>query len=317
VERYVTQIKSRLNTFLFDSNVTAEFAELIWPALGTAELEGVVGPNHPIYWAQLPGLCCQAVGSDPSQADDFTAAWYCLFAAANLMDNIQDEDKPAKWWADWGPALALNVTTSLFFLGSMGLSRAAAGNNQALLTYYRRLMGMNIGQYQDLRIEQPRLDQYWSFVRAKSGDFFALACEGGALAGGGDPQVGRLYGEFGSELGIILQIRDDLEWLKILGSGSILEKPGQLRRNLPVIYCLEVSPDSVRQEIGRIIASPSLSDVDLRDLISLLDRSGTPLYIQMELVRHRSAGLAALERAGPREYARDILQRMLIEIADR
>ena len=78
--------------------------------------------QKPRYWAhRLSGLCCQAAGGERQWAETTSAAWLLLFAAAQLLDNVEDQDEPELWVKELGPGPAINVATGLIFTASLAL----------------------------------------------------------------------------------------------------------------------------------------------------------------------------------------------------
>jgi geranylgeranyl pyrophosphate synthase len=279
--------------------------------------DGQIKPIIPNSWVQLPSLCCQAAGGDPKLADDFSAAWYYLYTAANLMDNIQDGDQPAEWQRDLSPAVSLNVATGLFFLSALELSRVTIQYQSGHPRFYERLLQMCSGQHLDLISSEIDLAQYWRIARAKSGDFFALGCEGGAVVSNCADSIIQKYGEYGQALGTLIQLRDDLAWIQGLGEGNSNPDPKDVLHSLPVVYGLEVSPPDQRSAILEIVQKPEIDRVEAQKLTSILDSTGAVLYIMMELARLKQAGLEALAQTNAAPPAREFLAQTISDLADR
>jgi hypothetical protein len=45
----------------------------------------------------------------------YAAAWLLFYAAAHLMDSLEDRDDPDPWWQALGPSAAINIATGLYF----------------------------------------------------------------------------------------------------------------------------------------------------------------------------------------------------------
>jgi geranylgeranyl pyrophosphate synthase len=256
-------------------------------------------------WALLPGLCCQAAGGDPQWADNVAAAWFLYYVAADLMDTVEDRDEPDAWWAEIGPGFALNVASGLFFSASQVLnhlynrpetqsaaSAIAASFNHSFLT-------MCSGQHADLIQPEPTLERYWETVAEKSGTFFALACEAGAHLATVDEEKLKRFAEFGQNLGIIVQILDDLEEFRTPGNTDGLPELSGLGRSLPVVYALEVYPLETRIRLRDCLRESRHDPQAARQAWDLIDGSGAGSYMLVELERHRSMALAELHSAQP------------------
>mgnify|MGYP003932606533 CR=1 FL=1 len=292
-------------------------------ALSLERAQGAGADQGPMRWAQLPGLCCQAAGGDPLWADELTAAWLLLYLAADLMDSVQDGDEPDPWWAEQGPGAALSVATGLFFSASLALDRlqtqssqpAAAG--EVVKDFYRGFLNMSSGQYLDLLQAQPSLGQYWQIAASKSGVFFSLACRSGARLATAERARLDGFSQFGRHLGLLVQVRDDLEDLMADPEDQADPRLLATSRSLPVVYALEVSSPDVR---GRLLAclQRSAEDEDAaREAWVLVDESGAALYVVAEMERHRSQAMRALEQAQAKPAARARLLGLVNQIGSR
>jgi len=269
----------------------------------------------------LPGLCCQAAGGDPLWTDNITSAWYLLYVAAHLMDSVQDQDEPDDWWADLGPGAALSVATGLFFSASQALNnllndphtRHAAAS--IIEDFSQSFLHMSGGQYRDLTQPQPTLDQYWEVSSAKSGVFFALACRGGARLATDDTQFLAAYGSFGEQIGALVQIRDDLQDLQPFQSSDLSTWRRKLSHSLASVYALEVLPQLERERLQECLAAVPFDLQVVENALHLIDQSGAGLYLLVEMERHRSLGLAALERTSGRPPAIEILASFLNDLS--
>ncbi len=152
-------------------------------------------------WASLPGLCCQAAGGEAEWADDVTLAWLLFYAAADLMDSVQDQDEPDEWWQEKGPGAALAAASGLYFSGSFALDQLNRKEETAqaapgvITDFYHTFLTMTSGQYQDLTAEAATLEDYWRQAASKSGAFFQLACLAGARLASSDPAILGAYGD--------------------------------------------------------------------------------------------------------------------------
>jgi geranylgeranyl pyrophosphate synthase len=255
-------------------------------------------------WASLPGLCCQAAGGDPDWTLDLTAAWLLFYAAADIMDSVQDEDPPEPWWEHLGPGAALSVASGLYFTAGRALNAlhqqeaTARAAPEIADDYYNSFLAMTSGQYRELVSDQLSLEAYWENAAAKSGAFFELACRSGARLATDDSERLKAFERFGHHLGLLVQLADDMDDIRApYEAGSPGQRPG-FDRSLPVVYAREVLP---QEEGGRLkeYLRQAPSDADAAGkAIALLDQSGASLYMRAEIRRHRERALEALSRTG-------------------
>lgn len=291
---------------------SAEFTELLRLAVSKDEEKSAISVDKP-EMALLPGLSCMAAGGQAAWADHLAAAWSLFYAAADIMDSLQDQDEPAPWWADLGPAAALSAATGLFFsaasllhqTSSHKISKEAAP--AVIRDFYNGFMVMSSGQFADLRNPTPSIDQYWEIASAKSGAFFAIACRSGArLATKDEPRINH-FGQFGAHLGLLMQILDDLEDLQFLTQPAAPISMQKLRRSLPVIYTLQMVPPEVKE---RLLASLQYAASNARAAevsSQIIEASGAVIYLLSEIERHKKLAADQLTHANAQSPAREIL----------
>ena len=264
-------------------------------------------------WGLLPGLCCQAAGGDPRWADDIAAAWFMFYLAADLMDSVEDQDEPDPWWAELGPAMAINVATGLYFSAARSLNRIylheairpfADELVDDFLTSFIRMCG---GQHRDIVTPEPTLEQYWETAECKSGAFFALACRSGARLATDDQRILGNFSRFGHHLGVLIQILDDLEDIQNLSGITLAEKSTGIFRSLPVAYTMDVSPPAVQIRLKECLSISSRDPQASQEAFELIEQSGVVLYLVTEIERHKQLANDYLERIGPPSSATEAL----------
>ena len=267
--------------------------------------------------SRLPGLCCQAAGGEAQWANRLTVAWLLFYAAADLMDSVQDQDTPDPWWAEQGPAAALNAASGLYFSASWALNdlynHDISHNTAADIVnnFYESLMVMSSGQQSELTTPEPTLEQYWQGVESKSGTFFYLACRGGARLA--TDETGRLenFGQFGHHLGLVIQLLDDLDDVRSPeGTGEPGQKPA-LARSLPVVYALEVFPTAQRKRLRELLRVAADDTLAAHQAIDLIDQSGAAIYIMAEVERHKALASKSLENTESISPAKEKLLSLL------
>ncbi len=289
-------------------------------ALQPGEGKSVSDGKESSRWALLPGLCCQAAGGDPHWADDVAAAWFLYYVAADLMDSVEDQDEPDGWWADLGPGFALNVASGLFFSASQALNRlyshkeTRAAAATVIENFNNSFLKMCSGQHSDLVQSEPTLEQYWKAASGKSGVFFALACRAGACLVEKDETCLDSYAEFGHQLGLLIQLLDDLEDFHSPNGTDALPDLSALTRSLPLAYALEVYPKEIRVRLREELLASVQNPGAAQEAWDLIEGSGAGLYMLAEMERHRSQALAALQRVNPLDPAGEELASLIPQI---
>jgi geranylgeranyl pyrophosphate synthase len=269
-------------------------------SLQAPALEGAARPP----WLRLPLLCCQAAGGDPALAEPAAAAWALLYAAAHLLDSVQDGDPPEPWWEALGPGPASNVATGLIAATALVLTSGScqpAPDRRLLEDFFRTVLRMCSAQHLDLTRSSAPLEDCWRMAEAKSGAFFGLACRSGARAAGIDEPRLSHYSSYGTCLGLLIQIGDDLSDLSALGTGTC----GRGRLALPLAYCRSVDPPTA----GR--ALPPHSAEGERQLLDVLESTGASLYLAARVHQLRRAGAGALQLAAEPSASVDSLLELI------
>lgn len=277
---------------------------------------GHAGPD-PSLWALLPGISCEAAGGEAPLADPVAAAWLLFYAAAHLMDSLEDQDDPDPWWAELGAGSAINVATGLYFSACLALQElnALALGSQAVQEITQLVLQpflvMCSGQYQDLLHPPRNLEEYWQIASAKSGAFFGMACRAGARLATAAPETIQGLGRYGLHFGLLLQVLDDLQDFKELSQSQRLANPRSLSRSLPAVYLREVGSAEVKDRFDALLPQAHASPEAVAELTEIIENNGGVLYLMVELDKHYDLALTGLEAAGLRPSSREALVSLL------
>ena len=240
--------------------------------------------------ALRPTLCLlasEAVSSDYAKALPAAAAVELVHNFSLIHDDIQDDDAERRHrptvWKIWGKPQAINAGTAMRILANRALDRAAG---LGLPGDARRRMQEAVdeatlrlleGQFMDIDFEN-RFDigdgDYLKMIRGKTAALISCSLELGALTGADDEETIRRFGEFGENMGIAFQIRDD-----ILGIWGDPEQTGKARGNdirrkkksLPVVMALSQGSGPQRETIRRIFEQEIVSDGDVDTVLGIME----------------------------------------------
>ena len=189
-----------------------------------------------------------AGGTDISQAVPLAAAVELLHTASLVHDDINDQSNLRRGQvtvnAQWGDSLALLIGDFIF----VRLLQLIAGFDPRAIrvladccTSIIEGETLQVLHLRDLSLTQ---ETYLQIVTRKTAELFSACSELGAFVGGGTKETILALGEYGLNLGIAFQIRDDtLDWI---GKEADLGKPiasdlEQGKMSLATIYALEQS----------------------------------------------------------------------------
>ncbi len=270
--------------------------------------------NTATSFTLLPILTCQAAGGVPQQGIPVAAAWRALHIAAHLLDDVQDGDVHHLSSSTLDIPRLINLATGFITLASLALTRLAETQGaQTAFTLYRdfhqAILRTAGGQHLDLTLSHPPdLTTYFHLIGLKSGQPFALATRAAAQAANVPSHRVVRYEQFGYNVGILVQIADDLAGFRRIGP------QGDIRAGhwpLPVVYALEVASGQealcLRAELARVVHREDAA-AQVRALVISL---GGESYAVLEMLRYRRRALDALQPHEPQDRPlRDWLMRL-------
>ncbi|MFO0604639.1 MAG: polyprenyl synthetase family protein [Polyangiales bacterium] len=300
-----------------------------------AELLGEASPLAALLRAQLAAggkrtraalalAVAVALGADPEAVVPFAAACEVLHDATLVHDDIEDGDRTRRGaesaWARHGLARAINLGDAMMFL-AVSLAGTAGAGDAARLRAVRRLtacaMRLAAGQDDDLLARErgapgdaPTRAAYVATAQGKTGSLLALVLAGAAECCGADEAHVEALERVAAELGVLLQVQDDL--VDLYGDKGRGRPGSDLYEGKPsflVVCACERSPPEERAAMLALLARPrgEKRPGDVAALAGWIDRA-----------RAREAAVAQLhatrERALAASPAR--LRRLVAEAAD-
>ena len=261
---------------------------------------------------RLPSLACSALQGDPAAAEGVTDAWRWLYAAAHLLDSVEDDELiPASLG---GTGRAINSACGLIFSSELRLSALektlvpAAAAADIRLTFNHSLLTMCAGQEACLKPGVPNLAAAWQIADAKSGEFFSAGCYAGARLATSSIPVLAGFREFGFILGRLLQLGDDLKdlWTNEKGQSDLADG----RWSLPIAYALEVLPKTEKARLRELLhaGGDAAGEEEARRLVL---SSGAATYLTLEAASLRIRGKRILSDKCAPSDAREALLGLL------
>jgi competence protein ComQ len=170
-------------------------------------------------------------------------------------------------------------------------------------------MRMSSGQYADFVSPPQSLDEYWRIAAAKSGEFFALACEAGTRLATGRSATLAGFRQFGMNAGLLVQMADDLADYRDLIQGVEPVDMKSLAASLPALYIRTVCTGPVSEHFERLLIAQGANAG--HELVRLLDENGAGVYLLAEMEMRRNLALEGLEAGAPPGPERDALSGLL------
>jgi geranylgeranyl pyrophosphate synthase len=203
-------------------------------------------------WLTLPILSCEALTDAHHHiqaAQHIAAAWELGNLAAAYLDAWQDHDTDGALWQEIGPERTVNLAVGLIALSLLSLSRldmfsfSASRIMEVQHKFQLTLLRMVEGQHVDLH-DDLTLNDCQMVAGAKSGSLFRLGCWAGAFVAGATPEMASRFGDFGHNLGLLIQAWNDIYGL----TGAMGKQDVGHRRTLPIVAALDLNGDQARDQ---------------------------------------------------------------------
>ncbi|MEA4902150.1 polyprenyl synthetase family protein [Desulfitobacterium sp.] len=229
-----------INKILAQEQLSSEMKSMI-----EASLNADCETGERFKWAHLTLMCCECVGGEFETGLPGAIAMELAALAADIFDDIQDQDNDELPWRQIPTENALNLAICLSMLGYHALVVLSEDKDKNFLEKIGPILSKmwitaSDGQYQEILFdtrEQISLDQYFELVKRKSGSLTACACKIGATLGGASESLVLQLEQFGTSLGIMSQIRNDLhDFLHFEKKNDFIKN----KKTLPYVYLLNV-----------------------------------------------------------------------------
>jgi len=232
------------------------------------------------------------------------AAIELLILSFDIIDDLQDKDSDYSWTKT--PDLSLNVALAMLVMASRTIRETSFEHKntaiQILEDYaLRSINGQQLDLLNTCRDEQ----SYIQMIEQKSGSLSAMTCLiGEVLAAGGTSSEVEEYGKY---IGIIQQIKNDIQSLKTWGpKNDLLNK----RYSLPIIYLLSREND-VSKSVINYYNGDMDAFLDNNATENELTNGGAIRYaITMKNV-YKFKALNILENVTINELGKDYLKRLM------
>jgi hypothetical protein len=269
-----------------------------WPEMQQVLLRGV-SEEEP-WMLALPCVSCLAVGGVAANAIPVSAATAALRQAARFIDAARDNRDISEMGCN-SPGVAISLATGLIFASfhCLGLATEDSQRTQRLTSLvseatFLSAQGQHLGLVQDCGNpkKDKALEVCWRMLIARSGGLFRMSSAGGAVVGTDSQHLIGALGEYGTCLGVMLQLIDDC---RDIPEDSVSTRRGA---SLPLIL-LSMTCEDESDETG---IPPSYSDGVLarRSFYETLHTRGVPHIVSDILLewQHRAINaLAPLERS--------------------
>lgn len=242
------------------------------------------GDKGRFAFAQLTLAICDSVGGVLEVALKGAIAMELYALAADILDDIQDQDNNNLPWRKVPSVQAINLATCILVLSYTALSRLSEHSHFEDVSNVLNQMGLKAcdGQFQEFTNDSKEsitLEEYFSMIMKKSGGLTAGACKIGAILGGTHQTFINQLEHFGMNLGVMNQIKNDFaDFLNIETKNDFARG----RKTLPFVYLLNVLDE---EEVEAFKALSSMAKKGL-DKFGLKEREQLSKIVMNEGTNH-------------------------------
>ncbi|MET9778836.1 polyprenyl synthetase family protein [Streptomyces sp. NPDC006367] len=236
-----------------------------------------------------PILCMEsakAVGGTAEQVLAFAAGIECLHVASLIHDDIVDQDPVRRGRAStaeqYGLAEALVAGDGLSMAGIAAMLSGGPAERvlHAARVTIEALRHMCQGIMREIEIRGDLtcgVPAVLNVMQAKTAALTGAACQAGAILAGATPGQTQALHQYGEQLGMAFQIRDDLLPYtaedQITGKSAISDV-ANLQPTLPVLLAYEVADTADRDRLTTAFRSDTDPVTAHRDILAVLTRTG-------------------------------------------
>jgi len=152
-------------------------------------------------------------------------------------------------------------------------------------------------QLQKARKLNIKEEDYYKIIISKTAALLSACTATGARSVTEDPETIQLMKDFGENIGIAFQIRDDI--LDYEGTGLTGKTVGndikEKKITLPLIHALEQSANSKKRHILNIVKSRKKTKSEIGEVISFVMDYGGIEYAELKMNQYRDKALAILD----------------------
>ncbi len=237
-----------------------------------------------------------------------------LHTASLVHDDVVDESKERRGQssvnAEYNNKVAVLVGD---YVLSTALLNISFTNNSDILRSIavlgRNLSNGEILQLSNIQNTEFSEDIYYDVIKMKTAALFESCCEVGTLSVNANERQIELAKEFGRNLGIIFQIRDDI--FDYYDSKEIGKPTGndmaEGKLTLPVLYALNSTHDSEMEEIARKVKRNDVTRYEIARLVDFTKNNGGIEYAERKMLELRQKCMEFIDSESVSEEIRTSL----------
>lgn len=241
------RIKREIELLLLEYRLSGDTVQTIKEWIQIRNMDS----KTPYPWAQLILTIGDTLCATPDACLPGATAMELYTMAADILDDIEDQDNDELPWRKVSTAEAINMATCILFLSFKALTIIKNPR------YYRQVndtfqhMGLvacegQSEEFSDEKKEVISLDRYFETVKKKSGVLTSGACKIGAILANCNEDLIRNLEQFGEKIGMFSQVKNDLhDFLKLETKSDFIKG----KKTLPMVYLTRVLHENAAEEL--------------------------------------------------------------------
>lgn len=226
-----------------------------------------------------------------------------LHTASLVHDDVVDESNERRGQASVNATYNNKVAVLVGdFILSSALLRVSETNNELIIRNLARLgQTLSAGEVlQLINIDNKEISEevYYQVIMQKTAALFESCCEMGALSAGmGEEEIAEVR-DFGRNIGLAFQIRDDI--FDYYDSAEIGKPTGndmaEGKLTLPVIYALNSTGNAEMLELARKVKQRTVTTDEIATLVAFTKENGGMEYAEQKMEHFRSLAQQFINR---------------------
>lgn len=250
--------------------------------------------------------------SEVTQVTQYSAIGLELLHTASLVhDDVVDESGERRGQPSVNATYnnKVSVLVGDYILSTALLHVSYTGDQRIvenLAELGRTLASGEILQLSNIRNQDISEDVYYQVIKQKTAALFEACAAIGALSAGASDEEVKLAGQFGQNIGIIFQIRDDI--FDYFDSKDIGKPTGndmtEGKLTLPIIYVLNKSPYESMMNLARKVKAGTINRDEIAVLVEFTKQQGGIEYAEQAMLDYRAKAqmyVASIQKAEIRE----------------
>lgn len=273
---------------------------------------------------QLAVAACSAFGAEGTKALDAALGIEIFHNFTLLHDDVMDSADLRRGHLTvhkrWNANTAILSGDAMLTLATMFIARSPAETMPAVLDLFNSTaMEVYEGQQFDMDFEHcddVTVEQYINMIRLKTSVLLGCACKTGAIIAGASESDAEAMYEYGVNLGLAFQLRDD--WLDTYGDPLIFGKQiGGDIINGKKTWLLINALNELGEELRDILAEDLDADERVRQVRAVYDRLELDERCRSLIADYAAKAVKSLENVGIDSQAREYFTSLAMKSVDR